>query len=284
MFGGRRLLGASEGGAAQEETLRDALAAEMRRALLERGSTDPYLPDAAFTLLRRLDAGVALGERVLGPAPPPRQRGQPDPLARPAEPVAGCVLASHPLLCRDAVLLLHADSTDGYAMGLVLNNPSVARVGGALYGPNHGKPGSWPAPAGSKVFTTGNRTLDGPLAEARPSRDDHLAPFAHHQVWVGGPDGGASMTMLHPYGAVRGAVRVGRAPAGSGVGGDGCGGDLFYGGDLQHAAELVNGGDADASQFVFFKGRVDWRPGELSAEIGERRRDRLVPRAELPGP
>ena len=85
VFGGRRLLGASEGGAAQEETLRDALAAEMRRALLERGSTDPYLPDAAFTLLRRLDAGVALGERVLGPAPPPRQRGQPVPLARPAE-------------------------------------------------------------------------------------------------------------------------------------------------------------------------------------------------------
>ena len=42
---------------------------------------------------------------------------------------------------------------------------------------------------------------------------------------------------------------------------------LFYGGDLHSAAELVRSGRASKSDFAFFRGRVDWRPGELRGEI-----------------
>ena len=42
---------------------------------------------------------------------------------------------------------------------------------------------------------------------------------------------------------------------------------LFYGGDLQHAAELVRSGRARKEHFSFFRGRVDWRPGELRGEV-----------------
>ena len=55
--------------------------------------------------------------------------------------------------------------------------------------------------------------------------------------------------MLHSHGLVRGAVEVARG--------------LYYGGDLQHAAELVRCGDAAAVDFSFYRGRVDWQPGEL---------------------
>ena len=54
--------------------------------------------------------------------------------------------------------------------------------------------------------------------------------------------------MLHSHGRVRGAVEVARG--------------LYYGGDLQHAAELVRCGDAAAADFTFYRGRVDWQPGE----------------------
>ena len=61
--------------------------------------------------------------------------------------------------------------------------------------------------------------------------------------------GAANLTMLHSHGLVRGAVEVARG--------------LYYGGDLQHAAELVRCGDAAAVDFSFYRGRVDWQPGEL---------------------
>ena len=64
------------------------------------------------------------------------------------------------------------------------------------------------------------------------------------------PPGAANLTMLHSHGLVRGAVEVARG--------------LYYGGDLQHAAELVRCGDAAAADFSFYRGRVDWQPGELS--------------------
>ena len=53
-------------------TVQSALSNAIREALV---ASPPYEPaalaDAAFGLLRRLDAGVALGERVLGPSPSP---------------------------------------------------------------------------------------------------------------------------------------------------------------------------------------------------------------------
>ena len=42
---------------------------------------------------------------------------------------------------------------------------------------------------------------------------------------------------------------------------------LFYGGDLAHAAQLVRDGDARKHDFTFFRGRIDWRPGELRGEV-----------------
>jgi hypothetical protein len=67
--------------------------------------------------------------------------------------------------------------------------------------------------------------------------------------------GAANLTMLHSHGLVRGAVEVARG--------------LYYGGDLQHAAELVRCGDAAAVDFSFYRGRVDWQPGELYYPLSE---------------
>lgn len=46
---------------------------------------------------------------------------------------------------------------------------------------------------------------------------------------------------------------------------------LCYGGDLEHAASLVRAGGARADEFCFYRGRVDWQPGELrgECEMGE---------------
>ena len=108
--------------------------------------------------------------------------------------------------------------------------------------------------ASREEWTTGNRRLTDPLASQRHTRDRDLDVFAQHTIYYGGPEGGANVTMVHPHEAVRGSVAV------PGTG-------LFYGGDLAAAAELVRSGEAAADSFVFFKGRVDWRPGELLGEI-----------------
>lgn len=122
-------------------TVQRALSSAIRQALV---ASPPYEPaalaDAAFGLLRRLDAGVALGDRVLGPSPSPppvrldlnspspslspdrkaqhRARAPPPPLPLPngqagwpaisrhaseRPPAAGDLLVSHPLLRRDVV-------------------------------------------------------------------------------------------------------------------------------------------------------------------------------------
>ena len=70
-------------GAIEGPTVQSALSSSIRAAL---DASPPYEPaalaDAAFGLLRRLDAGVALGERVLGPSPrPPLVRLRPFPTA-----------------------------------------------------------------------------------------------------------------------------------------------------------------------------------------------------------
>ena len=112
------------------------------------------------------------------------------------------------------------------------------------------------------MWTTGSRQLDGPgeteeyapLAAARRVRDHDIGPFAEHTIFYGGPDGAANLTMLHSHARVRGAVEVARG--------------LYYGGDLQHAAELVRCGDAAAADFTFYRGRVDWQPGEPWLGLG----------------
>ena len=225
---------------------RRCLALEMRRALDEHGEDEAMLTDAAFALLRRLSAGQALGERLIGPPPPPRSTPKP-PLR--SVPSPGDVLASHPLLRRDTVLLLTADGLDGYAMGLVTNAPTPAKLGGSSFS----RPFR-PRERGERNnHTTGGRVLDDALAAERKVRDDDVTPFEDHVIFDGGPDGSANLTMLHPYACVRGSVAVREG--------------LYYGGDLAHAAQLVRQGECDARHFVFYKGRVDWRPGELHGEL-----------------
>ena len=53
-------------------------------------------------------------------------------------------------------------------------------------------------------------------------------------------------------------------------------------GDLAHAAQLVREGSADKAAFTFYKGRIDFRPGELLGEI-EMGEWRLVPAPEGQG-
>jgi len=148
------------------------------------------------------------------------------------------------------VVLLSASGTDGFAFGVVVNEPTAARVAGGslLGGRGAGQPPERRSPTG---WTTGGRTLDDALSPHRQVRDASLAVFAHHPIFAGGPDGTANVTMLHPHSHVRGCVEV--RPG------------LCYGGDLAHAAELVRTGDASADDFVFFKGRVDFGLANLRA-------------------
>jgi len=248
--------------AGSDHAVQRALSRELRTAIADHGtcSTDQRM-DAAFRLLRRLQTGAGLAEQhhllprstpeltLAGTVPPLPPLPPPDPHCG---PVAGDVLASHPLLRRDVVVLLSASGTDGFAFGVVVNEPTAARVAGGslLGGRGAGQPPERRSPTG---WTTGGRTLDDALSPHRQVRDASLAVFAHHPIFAGGPDGTANVTMLHPHSHVRGCVEV--RPG------------LCYGGDLAHAAELVRTGDASADDFVFFKGRVDFRPGELAGEL-----------------
>ena len=160
--------------------------------------------DAGFALLRRLEGGITLGERVLAPI----ALVEPASAARPrrpahdlsAGPAAGDLLASHPLLRRDVVMVLSADGPDGFAMGLVTNNPTHLRLGsspsttgrGRSVGPPPRKAlpntastntastttaplaavASAPAvstPAPTEQWTTGRRQLTDELASQVPS-------------------------------------------------------------------------------------------------------------------
>ena len=193
-------------------TVQRALSSAIRQALV---ASPPYEPaalaDAAFGLLRRLDAGVALGERVLGPSPSPPPAGWPAISRHASErpPAAGDLLVSHPLLRRDVVLVLSAHDDGGYAFGLVTNAPTSATLGAGQMlsrgrdGGGGGGGGGAGAGAGAgaggdvNMWTTGSRQLDGPgeteeyapLAAARRVRDHDIGSFAEHTIFYGGPDG-----------------------------------------------------------------------------------------------
>jgi hypothetical protein len=200
---GARLFTGDEGnGPTVQQALSGAIRAALRPPDQGGGGHEPtVLADAAFALLRRLDAGVALGERVLGPPPTPPSSGWPA-VARcaPDEPLAaGDLLVSHPLLRRDVVLLLSARD-DGYAFGLVTNAPTAATLGA---GPMLSRGRSVGPVSQSQFTTTGSRLLEGEMAAARRVRDDDISPFAQHPILYGGPDGASNVTMLHSHGTVR---------------------------------------------------------------------------------
>jgi hypothetical protein len=349
-------------------TFRAALANAVRHVYFPAESSADPLPagaaiDSGLKLLRRLDELVTLGEGLSlhGDQVPEESTPPPLPISLrtchldtlapstgscPAEvaPTPGSLVARHPLLRRDVVLLLSVvgDGWDSYCMGVVINDPTDARVGAssALVGRSRGQTigrdgwrerqqhdpprigellraaakgeaaspafrrqplvsevgqnaarspphkaedgnraaGATGAPTSTEPprdqWTTGGRRLTDELASQRHTRDLDLAFFADHVVHNGGPEGGSNVTMLHPHGDdVRGCVPIPNTP-------------LYYGGDLGDAAELVRSGRASPGDFSFFRGRVDWRPGELRGEVelGEWRVGTALAAAPTPPP
>ena len=184
--------------AAQPTTLRQTLRHAMRAAFNDDAhATQPLLIDAGFALLRRLETGIQLADNLL--AKPPAASALAPLLYAAATtadgPAPGDVLASHPLLRRDVVLILSADGADGFAMGLVLNKPTGLRLGstpltagrGSTVGPPPKKKATPPPPA--EHWTTGRRQLTDELASQRRVRDDALSIFAEHVIYSGGLDG-----------------------------------------------------------------------------------------------
>ena len=119
-------------------SFRDALSQSLRQALdREPSPSDDQALDHGFKLLRRLEEIASVGDSLQAPEdvnlePLAPLRLQPCTLIGPEgpSPTSGSILARHPLLKRDVVMLLSAyDGWDGFAMGLVLNDPTDARVG-----------------------------------------------------------------------------------------------------------------------------------------------------------
>ena len=251
--GGRLYIPPASGGGG---SLQRALGAALREAIADDTTTPELLPDAGFELLRRLEASAALGDRILAPPPPAAAAaGAASPsLPRRAAgdgPASGDILLSHPWMRRDGALArrrrrrrLRLRPRDERADGGAVMAARSSAAGPRRRAPSASAPQQW---------TTGSRKLEGELAAARRTRDDELRVFANSVVFYGGPDGTANLTMLHPHGQLRGC-----APVRDG---------LFYGGELGHAAELVRAGAAQPSEFCFFRGRVDWQPGQLRGEL-----------------
>ena len=226
-FGSKDLYSGATAG--RTVSLFSALRAEARAlVLLDKAPPPDVVVDAGFALLRRLEAACALAESAIGPLRSlPRER--PVLVGRASAPPAeGDVLLGHPMLRRDVILLLSV--VDDFAMGLITNSPSQHTLGGS------GGLRGGPSPAAHLA-----------------ARDHEISCFAREPIFRGGPDGAANLTMLHRFAAVRGAVAVR----------DG----LFYGGSLGDAARLVFDGVAKPSDFIFFRGRVDFQPGVLREQL-----------------
>jgi len=77
-------------------------------------------------------------------------------------------------------------------------------------------------------------------------------PFRRAPVFVGGPIG-SSLEMLHGVPEVRNCTRIAEG--------------IYYGGDIEHAGELINGGKASLDDFRLMYRFSGWYPGQLNNEI-----------------
>ena len=71
---------------------------------------------------------------------------------------------------------------------------------------------------------------------------------------------------MHPHGQLPGAHRISSR--------------LYEGGYLGDAAQLVRSGQAEAHDFLFFRGRYEWRTGELEEQLS--RGEFIRPAASAP--
>lgn len=79
-----------------------------------------------------------------------------------------------------------------------------------------------------------------------------LDVFGDSELFVGGPVPG-SLTALHSRHDLQGCEQLG----------DG----LFWQGCMEHAADLVQSGKADTSEFKFILGHSGWGPDQLEGEL-----------------
>ena len=111
--------------------------------------------------------------------------------------------------------------------------------------------------ASREEWTTGNRKLTDELATRRHTRDKDLSVFAEHVIHNGGPRGGANVTMIHTHSSIPGCVAVHNSSASA----------LLWRRFEYSSRDGKTGRGEGGEDFVFYKGRVDWRPGELQGEL-----------------
>jgi hypothetical protein len=75
-----------------------------------------------------------------------------------------------------------------------------------------------------------------------------------NQLYYGGPVG-SDVHVLHPYSQVEGALEI--TPG------------VYHGGNLEHASDLVEKGDADPTSFHFFVGCSAWDLEQLDEELAD---------------
>jgi putative AlgH/UPF0301 family transcriptional regulator len=180
----------------------------------------------------------------------------------------------------------------GYAPGGAVLRPACARRAAAVV--CRGKKDIWaredasPIRAGSVVFSTegsvdhyfhealvliiehsersGSRgvVLNNPTPwtvqdmTGRPS----LGKLDDNPIFLGGDAGRDTMLMVHGLHLVEGATPLGEPGVGIALGGD-----ALYVGGTANAAELVDAGELQASNFRFFYKSVEWLPGQLEKQV-----------------
>ena len=219
--------------------LRHALSEELRATLFfEEPAT---IGDAGFALVRHLGEQLALADRILFPGQfTPRRPSittASQPHARPLR--AGEFLAADPMAFNFQRRCLENVYAVTPLLMLVVDAPA-------------------------DLDSTGTAIILNAPSKLRLRRHDWMhaldAPvggvFSANPVLYGGDAELRSLTMLHPHGArMRGARRV--------LGG------LYEGGLVSDAAQLVRSGAASPEDFLFYRGLVEFRTGELEAQAAQ---------------
>jgi len=94
---------------------------------------------------------------------------------------------------------------------------------------------------------------------------EKLAPLGNNPIYYGGGseaddaevDAGKQLHTVHRCSHLEGSVELMEG--------------VFYGADVKHASQRVAAGKNRASDFKFFYSTVHWKPGELKAEIAQRK-------------